>query len=96
VTRSVDFERLWSGIEELGLLMELVNFQVEIPTSKCSNSTINVDFSSPLQGKTSESHNSPTTQINLELIGKIGFQSSMFQKNSLCKIHFPISSSTIY
>jgi hypothetical protein len=28
VTRTVDPERLWSGIEELGLLMELVNFQV--------------------------------------------------------------------
>ncbi len=72
VTRTVDSERLWLRIEEFGLLMELVNFQVEIPTLKCSNLTIKVGFSSPLQGKTSESHNLPTTQINLELIGKIG------------------------
>jgi hypothetical protein len=48
-------------MEELGLLMELLNFQVEIPTLNRSNSTIKVGFSSPLQGKTSESHNSPTT-----------------------------------
>jgi hypothetical protein len=61
VTRTVDSERLWSGIEELGLLIELLNFQVEIPTLKCSNSTMKVCFSSPLQGKTTESHNSPTT-----------------------------------
>jgi hypothetical protein len=45
VGRSIDSERLWSGIEELGLLMELVNFKVEIPTLKCSNSTIKVGFS---------------------------------------------------
>jgi hypothetical protein len=56
----MDSVRLWSGIEELGLLMELLNFQVEIPTLKRSNST-KVGFSSPLQGKTSESHNSSTT-----------------------------------
>jgi hypothetical protein len=61
VGRSVESERLWSGIEELGLLMELLNFQVEIPTSNRSNSTIKVGFSSPLQGKTSESHIFPTT-----------------------------------
>jgi hypothetical protein len=61
VTRSVDFERLYFGIEELGLLLELLNFQVEIPTLKCSNLTIKVGFSSPLQGKTSESDNFPTT-----------------------------------
>jgi hypothetical protein len=61
VGRSVESERLWSGIEELGLLMELLNFQVEIPTLNRSNSTIKVGFSSPLQGKTSESHIFPTT-----------------------------------
>jgi hypothetical protein len=61
VTRTVDSERLWSGIEKLGLLMELVNFQVEIPTLKRSNLTMKIAFSSPLQGKISESHNSPTT-----------------------------------
>jgi hypothetical protein len=61
VTRSVESERLWSGIEELGLLIELLNFHVKIPTLKCSNSTIKVGFSNPLQGKTTESHNSPTT-----------------------------------
>jgi hypothetical protein len=61
VTRTVDSERLWSGIEELGLLIELLNFQVKIPTLKCSNSNMKVGFSSPLQGKTTESHNSPTT-----------------------------------
>ncbi len=61
VGRSVDSERLWSGIEELGLLMELLSLHVKIPTLKCSNSTIKVGFSSPLQSKTSESHNSPTT-----------------------------------
>jgi hypothetical protein len=59
--RSVNSERLWSGIEEMGLLMEFFNFQVEIPILKRSNLSIKVDFSSPLQGKTSESHNSPTT-----------------------------------
>ncbi len=48
-------------VTNVGLLMELLNFQVEIPTLKCSNSTMKVGFSSPLQGKTSESHNSPTT-----------------------------------
>jgi hypothetical protein len=48
-------------IEELGLLMKLLNFQVEIPTLKCSNFTIKVGFSSPLQGKTLESQNFPTT-----------------------------------
>jgi hypothetical protein len=58
VGRSVDSGRLW--IEELGLLMELLNFQVEIPTLKCSNSTIKVGFSSLLQGKTSESYIFPT------------------------------------
>jgi hypothetical protein len=72
VTRTVDSERLWSGIEELGLLIDLLNFQVEIPTLKCSNSTMKVGFSSPLQGKTSESHKFPTIRINLSLIGKIG------------------------
>jgi hypothetical protein len=61
VGRSVDSERLWSGIEELSLLMELLNFQIEIPTLKRSNSTIKVGFSSPLQGKTSESYIFPTT-----------------------------------
>jgi hypothetical protein len=50
--------------------MELLNFQVEISTLKGLNSTIH--YSSPLLGKTSESHNSPTTEINLPLIGKIG------------------------
>jgi hypothetical protein len=52
---------MWSGIEELGILMELLNFQVEIPTSNRSNSTIKVGFSSPLQGKTLESYIFPTT-----------------------------------
>jgi hypothetical protein len=52
---------MWSGIEELGLLMELLNFQDEIPTLKRSNSAIKVGFSSQLQGKTSESHIFPTT-----------------------------------
>jgi hypothetical protein len=61
VGRSIDPERLWSEIEELGLLMELLNFQVEIPTLKCSNLTIKVGFSSPLQGKTSKSNIFPTT-----------------------------------
>jgi hypothetical protein len=61
VGRSVNSERLWSGIEELGLLMELLNFHVKIPTLKGSNLTIKVGFSSPLQGKPSESRNSPTT-----------------------------------
>jgi hypothetical protein len=61
VGRSVDSERLWPGIEELGLLVELLNFQVEIPALKCSNLTIKVGFSSPLLGKTPESHNFPTT-----------------------------------
>jgi hypothetical protein len=60
VGRSIDSERLKSGVEELGLLMELLNFQVEIPTLKCLNLTIKVGFSSPLQGKTSESHNFAT------------------------------------
>jgi hypothetical protein len=50
VTRTIDSERLWSRIEELGLLIELVNFQVEIPTLNRSNSTMKVGFSSPLQG----------------------------------------------
>jgi hypothetical protein len=59
VGRSVDSERLWSGIEEFGILMEFSNFQVEIITLKRSNSSIKVGFSSPLQGKTPESHNSP-------------------------------------
>jgi hypothetical protein len=72
VGRSVESEGLWSGIEELGLLMELINFQVEIPTLNHSNSTIKVGFSSPLQGKTSESNISPTALINLSPIGKIG------------------------
>jgi hypothetical protein len=35
--------------------MELLSFQVEIPTLKGSNSTIKVGFSSLLLGKTSES-----------------------------------------
>jgi hypothetical protein len=61
VGRSVECECLWSGIEELGLLMELLNFQVEIPTLNRSNSTIKVGFSSPLQGKTSKSYIFPTT-----------------------------------
>ncbi len=61
VGRSIDSECLWSGIEELGLLMELINFQVESSTLKRSNSTMKIGFSSPLLGKTSESHNSPTT-----------------------------------
>jgi hypothetical protein len=61
VGRSVDSERLWFGIEELGLLMEFLNFQVEIPTLNRSNSTIKVGFASPLQGKTSESYIFPTT-----------------------------------
>jgi hypothetical protein len=61
VGRSVDSGRLWSGIEELGLLVELLNFHVKIPTLKCSNSSIKVGFSSPLQGKTSESYIFPTT-----------------------------------
>jgi hypothetical protein len=61
VTRTIGFERLYSGIEELGLLMELLNFQIEIPALKCSNLTLKVGFSSPLQGKTSESHNFSTT-----------------------------------
>jgi hypothetical protein len=61
VTRTVDSERLWSGNGELDLLMELVNFQVEIPTLKCSNSSMKIGFSSLLQGETTESHNSPTT-----------------------------------
>jgi hypothetical protein len=52
--------------------MELLNFQVEIPTLNRSNSTIKVDFSSPLQGKTLESYIFPTNKINLSLIGKIG------------------------
>ncbi len=38
--RSVDSERLWSRVEELGLLMELLNFQVEIPTLIRSNSQV--------------------------------------------------------
>jgi hypothetical protein len=59
--RIVDSERLWSGIEELGLPIELLNFQFEIPTLKCSNLTIKVGFFSQLQGKTSESHNSQAT-----------------------------------
>jgi hypothetical protein len=61
VGRSVESESLWSEIEELGLLMELLNFQVEIPTLNRSNSAIKVGFSSPLQGKTSESYTFPTT-----------------------------------
>jgi hypothetical protein len=61
VGRSIDSERLWSGIEELGLLLELIKFQVEIPTLNHSNLTIKVGFSSYLQGKTTESHNFPTT-----------------------------------
>jgi hypothetical protein len=61
VGRSVDSECLWSGIEELGLLMELLNFQIEIPTLNRSNSTIKVGFSSSLQGKILESHVFPTT-----------------------------------
>jgi hypothetical protein len=61
VGRSIDFDRLWSGIEELGLLMELLNFQVKIPTLNHSNLSIKVGFSSPLQGKTTESHIFPTT-----------------------------------
>jgi hypothetical protein len=60
VGRSIDSERLWSGIEELGLL-KLLNFQVEIPTLKYSNLTIKVGFSTRLQGKTSESYIFPTT-----------------------------------
>ncbi len=60
VGRSIESERLQSGIEELGLLKELLNFQVEIPTLKCSNLTMKVGFSSPLQGKTTESNNFPT------------------------------------
>jgi hypothetical protein len=59
--RSVESECLWSGIEEFGLLMELLNFQVEIPSLNRSNSTIKVGFSSPLQGKTLESYIFPTT-----------------------------------
>jgi hypothetical protein len=61
VGRSVESECLWSGIEELGLLIELLNFQVEIPTLNRSNSTIKVGFSSPLQGKTLESYIFSTT-----------------------------------
>jgi hypothetical protein len=60
VGRSIESKCLWSGIEELGLLMELFNFQVEIPTLNRSNSAIKVGFSSPLQGKTTESNNFPT------------------------------------
>jgi hypothetical protein len=56
VGRFVDSGRLWSGIEELGLLMELLNFQIEIPTLNRSNLTIKVGFFSPLQGRTSESY----------------------------------------
>jgi hypothetical protein len=52
--------------------MEPLNFQVEIPTLNRSNSAMKVGFSSPLQGKTSESYIFPTTLINLSLIGKIG------------------------
>jgi hypothetical protein len=69
VGRSVESECRRSGIEELGLLVELLNFQVEIPTLKRSNSIMKVGFSSPLQGKTSESYIFPTTLINLSLHG---------------------------
>jgi hypothetical protein len=62
-SQSVDSERPWSGIEELSLLMELLNFQVEISTLKDSNFSIKVGFSSPLQGKTSESNLDQTTLI---------------------------------
>jgi hypothetical protein len=34
VGRSVDSERFKSGMEELGLLMEFLNFQVEIPSAQ--------------------------------------------------------------
>jgi hypothetical protein len=61
VGRSVESECLWSGIEKLDVLMQLLNFHVEIPTLNRSNSTIKVGFSSPLQGKTSESYIFPTT-----------------------------------
>jgi hypothetical protein len=60
VTRTIESERLWSGIKELGLLIELLNFQVEIPTLNRSNSSIKVGFSSQLQGKTTESNKFPT------------------------------------
>ncbi len=43
--------------------MELLNFQFETPTLKGSNSTIKVGFSSPLQGKTSESNLDQTASI---------------------------------
>jgi hypothetical protein len=56
VGRSVDSERLWPGIEELGLLMESLNFHVKIPTLKRSNSSIKVGFSSPLQVKTASAN----------------------------------------
>jgi hypothetical protein len=61
VGRSIDSERLWSGIEELGLLMDLINFQVENPTLNHSNLILKFGFSSQLQGKTTESHNFSTT-----------------------------------
>jgi hypothetical protein len=61
VGRSIESECLWFGIEELDLLTELLNFQVQIPTLNRSNSAIKVGFSSPLQGKTSESYLFPTT-----------------------------------
>jgi hypothetical protein len=55
VGRSVDSERLWFGIEEFGLLMEFLNYQIEIPTLNRSNSNTKIGFSSSLQGKTPES-----------------------------------------
>jgi hypothetical protein len=51
VTQTIEPWRLWSGIDDLGPLMKLLNFQVEIPTLTGSNSTLKVGFSRSFQWK---------------------------------------------
>jgi hypothetical protein len=52
---TIDFERLWFGIEEFCPLMELLHFQVEITTLTASKFNYKFGFSISLLGKASES-----------------------------------------